>query len=73
MKKIDYHLHSSFSEDCIIEMKEMVEGAIKAGVNILCFTEHKDFDYPHEEFTFHLDNEAYTKRFWNYVRFIKKI
>lgn len=63
MKKIDYHLHSSFSEDCIIEMKDMIEGAIKAGVNILCFTEHKDFDYPHEEFTFHLDNDAYTNRF----------
>ena len=72
MKKIDYHLHSSFSEDCSIEMKEMVEGAIKAGVNILCFTEHKDFDYPHEEFTFHLDNEAYTNRFLELKEVYKK-
>lgn len=45
----DFHLHSSFSEDCHIDMEAMVLAGIDKGLNAMCFTEHNDFDFPKEQ------------------------
>lgn len=44
--KADFHLHSSFSEDCDIDMEEMIRAGIEKGLTAMCFTEHNDFDFP---------------------------
>ena len=45
----DYHIHSDFSEDSSSKMEDMIKGAIQRGAKEICFTEHKEFDYPVEE------------------------
>jgi histidinol-phosphatase (PHP family) len=46
MIKADVHVHSSFSTDSETAMENQVKAAIAAGVNVLCFTDHIDYDYP---------------------------
>lgn len=58
----DYHMHSSFSADCTVEMEEMVKGAIAKGLSEICFTEHIDYDYPDENFVFDFDKKKYAER-----------
>ncbi|MEZ7170556.1 histidinol-phosphatase HisJ family protein [Sporosarcina sp. OR05] len=58
----DYHMHSSFSADCTVEMEEMVKGAIAKGLSEICFTEHIDYDYPDENFVFDFDKKKYGER-----------
>lgn len=59
--KADFHLHTSFSSDSDTEPKEMVQQAIKIGLDTICFTDHFDKDYPKygEEIEFYLDTDAY--------------
>ncbi|WP_319205303.1 histidinol-phosphatase HisJ family protein [uncultured Ilyobacter sp.] len=59
----DYHIHSEFSDDSTEKMSNIVEEAIKKGGKKLCFTEHMEFNYPHEELKFELDYDAYKKEF----------
>lgn len=50
----DYHIHSSFSDDSVYPMEEVVKKAIALGLDEICFCEHTDFgmkpnqvcDYP---------------------------
>ena len=42
MIKADIHTHSSYSTDSTAPLREMVEGAVTAGLDILCVTEHMD-------------------------------
>ena len=58
----DFHLHSSFSEDCDTPMEEMVKEAIKKGIKEMCFTEHLDEDYPDPDWTFDLDFVKYDQK-----------
>ncbi|WP_432357870.1 histidinol-phosphatase HisJ family protein [Sporosarcina sp. UB5] len=58
----DYHMHSSFSGDCNIDMEEMVKGAIAKGVREICFTEHIDYDYPDDSIEFDFDKRKYSER-----------
>lgn len=58
----DFHVHSSFSEDCEAPMEEMVKEAINRGIQELCFTEHIDIDYPDKDWTFDLDLKAYQEK-----------
>ena len=44
--KTDYHTHSSYSGDSKEPMENMIKAAIDKGLDIICFTEHNDFDYP---------------------------
>lgn len=44
MIKADVHVHSSFSTDSETAMENQVKAAIAAGVNVLCFTDHIDYD-----------------------------
>lgn len=39
----DSHIHTSFSDDSECPMQEMIERAIKLGLNELTFTEHVDY------------------------------
>ncbi len=59
----DYHIHSDFSEDSSSKMEDMVKGAIQCGAKEICFTEHKEFDYPVDELEFDLDLVEYEKEF----------
>ncbi len=42
----DYHLHSNFSGDSNTPMESMIEKAIALGLQVICFTEHQDIDFP---------------------------
>lgn len=57
----DYHLHSDFSGDCQVPMKDMIESGIQKGINRLCFTEHHDLDFPHPTLDFTLNIPDYFK------------
>jgi histidinol-phosphatase (PHP family) len=46
MIRADVHVHSSYSADSETAMENQVRAAITAGVNVLCFTDHIDYDYP---------------------------
>lgn len=46
MIKSDFHMHSSFSGDSDALMEDMVEAAINKQLDIICFTEHMDYDFP---------------------------
>lgn len=39
---MDYHIHSSFSDDSIYPMEKVVQKAIEVGLDEICFTEHVD-------------------------------
>lgn len=57
MKSVDYHIHTKFSGDCEVEPIKYIEAAIKQGLEEICFTDHRDFDYPIDSFD--LDVESY--------------
>jgi len=42
--KSDMHMHSLFSHDSKSEPEEMIQGAIRKGLEIMCFTDHYDKD-----------------------------
>lgn len=60
MKKIDYHLHTSFSADSDAIMEEHILSALNKGLDEICFTDHRDFCYPFLDFD--LDCDAYFKK-----------
>ncbi|MDO4198183.1 MAG: histidinol-phosphatase HisJ family protein [Erysipelotrichaceae bacterium] len=39
----DYHVHSEFSDDSFYPMEEVVQDAIKMGMEEICFTDHVDY------------------------------
>lgn len=57
MRKIDYHMHTHFSADSEADPREHVLQAIRMGLDEICFTDHRDFDYP--EYPFELDVDTY--------------
>lgn len=57
MRAIDYHMHTCFSGDCEADPREHVKQAILMGLDEICFTDHRDFDYPIDSFD--LDIEKY--------------
>lgn len=62
MIKADTHLHTSFSGDCDEDMENVIRSGISRGLDILCFTEHMDKDYPVEGL-FDLDCDSYRERY----------
>ena len=56
MRKIDYHMHTRFSGDSVADPRSHVEQAIKMGLDEICFTDHRDFDYPIDEFNLDVEN-----------------
>ncbi|MFR2446290.1 MAG: PHP domain-containing protein [Thomasclavelia spiroformis] len=57
MKSIDYHIHTKFSGDSDASPVDYVKQAIKMQLEEICFTDHRDFDYPIDSFD--LDVEGY--------------
>lgn len=51
MKKIDYHLHTSFSLDSDGQPEDYIRRAILLQLDEICFTDHYDVDYPGADFT----------------------
>ena len=45
---IDYHLHSQFSCDSHTNMDEICQAAIQTGLTEIAFTDHMDYNYPHQ-------------------------
>ncbi len=41
--KADYHIHTSFSDDCDYPMEEVIQEAISKGLDEICITEHVDY------------------------------
>lgn len=39
--KIDLHCHSKYSQDSVLEPEDVIERAIKIGLDGICFTEHE--------------------------------
>lgn len=60
---IDFHLHTSFSDDSDTPMELMIQEGIRRGFHTLCFTEHMDMDFPPGELSFLVDTAAYRERF----------
>lgn len=59
----DYHMHSYFSTDCAIPVKEMIEGAIQAGMKEIAITDHIDYEYNSNEIQFDFDVEMGLKEY----------
>lgn len=59
----DFHVHSSFSGDCHIEMKLFIEKAIQIGIQNICFTEHHDIDIYTSSISWLLDFSSYQDTF----------
>ena len=57
MRVIDYHMHTHFSGDSEANPREHVLKAIEMNLDEICFTDHRDFDYPIDSFD--LDIETY--------------
>lgn len=57
MRVIDYHMHTHFSGDSEANPREHILQAIQMNLDEICFTDHKDFDYPIDSFD--LDVERY--------------
>ncbi len=59
----DYHVHSDFSGDSQAPMEQMIERAIQLGLKKICFTDHMDYDYPHQnDISFVFDPEEYVPK-----------
>lgn len=59
--RIDIHVHSEFSTDSQAKMDDVVRTAIDKGIQVLCFTDHIDWDYPVEDLAFDFDVSVYQK------------
>lgn len=57
----DYHVHSRFSSDCDVDMKDIIERAIEFGIKEICFTDHTDYDYCDPSINFEFDIDEYTR------------
>ncbi len=56
----DYHVHTSFSSDSDAPCEQMIEKAIRLGMDRICITDHYDMDYETGEFQ--LDTPAYEQK-----------
>ncbi len=61
MNRIDYHMHSSFSDDSDAKMEDMILSAIDKGLKYIAMTDHVDFMYPDPNFPFLIDYDEYRK------------
>lgn len=56
MRSIDYHMHTRFSGDSEAYPRSHVMQAIALGLDEICFTDHRDFDYPIDIFDLDVEN-----------------
>ena len=41
--RVDYHVHSEFSDDSVYPMEAVARDAIRMGLDEICFTDHVDY------------------------------
>ena len=72
---IDYHVHTSFSDDSEYPMEEVIKKAISLGINEICFTEHVDYgvkvDVNSDKEEDYLSNKRVSN--CNYTDYIKEV
>ncbi len=56
---IDYHIHTSLSDDSQTPFEQMLDGACRLGLTEVAITDHDDPLYPDKEFPFPLDRPCY--------------
>lgn len=56
---LDYHIHTSLSDDSDTPFNEMLDRAEHLGLKEIAITDHHDPDYPDPDFPFDLDFESY--------------
>lgn len=74
----DYHVHTEFSDDSTAQMEAVIEAAVAAGVEELCFTDHVDYGIKLDDERYRRMSEAELERagiFLNvdYPAYFKKI
>jgi len=71
---VDYHVHTSFSDDSEYPMEEVIKRAINLGINEVCFTEHVDYgvkvDINSDKEEDHLSNKRVSN--CNYIDYVKE-
>ncbi len=62
--RCDFHVHTSFSADCSVSPETMLETALQKKLDILCITDHQDFDFPYKDsgLSFDLDLDVYEEK-----------
>lgn len=56
---VDYHVHSSFSDDCDEEMEASIQRAIACDIKAICFCDHVDYGVKQDVGTHHDDCVRY--------------
>ncbi|WP_347451202.1 histidinol-phosphatase HisJ family protein [Acetoanaerobium noterae] len=64
MIKRDYHIHTAYSDDCIIPMETMVLSAIEKGMEEIALTDHVDYDYPDRDLPFVVNYDLYSQDYY---------
>lgn len=62
----DCHLHTEFSGDCNVPVREQIETAITLGMKELCITDHHDYDAGFTDTDFTLDVDTYLETMKQY-------
>lgn len=55
----DYHIHSQFSTDSKMTLKEICKTAIDIGLEEIAITDHHDIDYQDDSIEFSIDKDEY--------------
>ena len=58
----DYHIHTSFSGDCVFIPEQVVDSAIKKGLKEICITDHQDFGFIADDILYEIDAHNYFKK-----------
>ena len=71
---VDYHVHTSFSDDSEYPMEEVIKKAIDLGINEICFTEHVDYGVKNDVNSDNQNSSLSNKRVsnCNYINYIKE-
>ena len=64
---LDYHMHSTFSEDGTMTMEEACWQAVKVGLKEIAITDHMDIDLPENIYAFQI------KDMYGYMKEISKV
>lgn len=58
----DYHIHSNYSGDSGLPMKDACERAIRLGLKEIAFVDHLDVDYPDYDYVFEVNFGDYSRK-----------
>lgn len=73
----DYHIHTEYSNDCRMPMEQLVQEAIRLGLDEICFTDHVDYgvkwdrDDPAAAPYFH--TEPFSRLNVDYPRYVQQV